>query len=60
MSINREDFASQVYLRLMDSRPASDPAWLREEAIRQADDFIETMKQHRDKQPKKSRGAVNV
>ena len=60
MAINREEFASQIYLRLME-QPGRDPAWLRSEAVRQADEFIAAMKQNQpQQQTKKQRGMVGV
>jgi len=50
MTFNREKFAADIYLRLLESYPAKTEEWRQDEAIRQADAFASKLES---KQPKK-------
>lgn len=58
MAFDKEQFAGQVYLELLRGRPGTSPEALRREAIKQAEDFAESLKSLRP--AKQSRGTVNV
>jgi len=50
--IDRDRFAADIYLRLLDAYGGrKDPQWIKDEAFRQADDFIDEAKRQ---QPQKS------
>ena len=61
MAFNREQFASEVYLRLLESHPTKREEWLIEESIRRANAFAETLKEQQPKRTvQKRREVVNV
>tara|TARA_Y100000310_G_scaffold246825_1_gene252233 strand:- start:6621 stop:6806 length:186 start_codon:yes stop_codon:yes gene_type:complete len=61
MAINRDQFAGDVYLRLLEANPHKQEEWLRQESIRQADEFLAALKASQPTKPKQPRRqAVNV
>ena len=59
--IDRDRFAADIYLRLLETLSGKDPQWLKDESFRRADEFIEEAeRQQPSKSKRRQREIVNA